>query len=203
MRALLRFLKTTLVGGILFLVPIIAVVIVISKALALAHKLVDPLAGHLPVESVIGLETPVLLAIALLVLFCFLAGLFARTALARRGIHRLESSALSNVPGYEFFKSVGESMLGVESQRVLPVVPARFDDAWQLAFLVERLADGHVAVFVPGAPNPHSGAVHFMTEDRIKPTDIPPTAALKCLKHLGVGSNELLRGLVIETTPAK
>ena len=203
MKRILQLLRTTLVGGILFLVPIIAVVIVLEKALELAHKLVAPLAKHLPGESVLGLRTPVLLAIALLVLFCFIAGLFARTALAQRSVHWLESSVLQNVPGYEFFKSVGESFLGVESKAAHPVVLARIEDAWQLAFLIERLADGHVAVFVPGAPNPHSGSIYFMTEDRIKPIGIEPTAALKCLKRLGVGSSELLRSLKVDATKEK
>jgi uncharacterized membrane protein len=64
MKRLLKFLRTTLVGGLLFLVPIIVLVVILGKALALAHQLVDPLAEHLPVHSVIGLRTPMLLAIA-------------------------------------------------------------------------------------------------------------------------------------------
>src|SRR5439155_24568062 len=97
-----HFLRTTLVGGILFLVPIVVVLIVLNKALAIAHKLVDPLAARLPFESLIGFRTPLVLAITLLVIFCFVTGLFARTALAKRSVGWLESSVLSNVPGYQF-----------------------------------------------------------------------------------------------------
>ena len=159
MKRILKFLRTTLVGGILFLVPIVVLVIVLGKAMGLAHKIVDPLAEHLPVHSVIGLRTPVLLAIAIIVLFCFLAGVLARTALARKLVRNLETAVLANVPGYELFKGMGESMLGVEKQTGHQVVLARIEDAWQIAFLVERLEGGHVAVFVPGAPNPLSGSV--------------------------------------------
>jgi len=97
------------------------------------------------------------------------------------------------VPGYQFIKSMGESLLGVEDEPVPQVVLARIEDAWQIAFLVERLEDGHLAVFVPGAPNPQSGSVYLMTEDRIKPAGIPPAVALKCLTRLGAGSSALLR----------
>ena len=134
-----------------------------------------------------------MLAIALLVIFCFAAGLFARTALAQRGVHWLESAVLSNVPGYQFLKSTGESLLGVEQEPAPQVVLARIEDAWQIAFVVERLEDGHLAVFVPGAPNPQLGSVYFMTEDRTRPAGIPPAAALKCLTRLGAGSSALLR----------
>ena len=78
--------------------------------------------------------------------------------------------------------------------------PAR---ARQIAFLVECLKDTHLAVFVPGVPNPQSGSVYLMTEDRIKPVGIPPAAALKCLTRLGAGSSALLReidGLDTHTT---
>ena len=203
MKNLLQFLRTTLVGGILFLVPILVVVFLVEKALVLAHKIVAPLAEHLPIESLLGLKTPVFLAVALLVLFCFIAGLFARTVVARRSTLWLETSVLAHLPGYEFFKSVGANFLGAEDKGAYPVVLARIEDAWQLAFLVERLADGQVAVFVPGVPNPQSGSVYYLTEDRIKPTDIPAAAALKCLKRSGVGSKELLRDLGLGTTPAE
>jgi uncharacterized membrane protein len=196
MKRILKILRTTLVGGLLFLVPVVALVVVLGKALALAHKLVAPLAEHLPVHSVIGLRTPVFLAIAIIVLFCFLAGVLARTALARKLVRSLESAVLADVPGYELLKGMGESMLGVEKQTGHQVVLARIEDAWQIAFLVERLDGGHVAVFVPGAPNPLSGSVYFMTQDRIKAIDIPAAGAMKCLRRVGAGSNALLRGLL-------
>ncbi len=193
MKGILQFLKATLVGGILFLVPVILLVIIVGKALEIARKIVDPLAARVPVESVIGLETPKLLAIALLVLLCFFAGLFARTAPARRGVRWLEAAVLSNVPGYEFIKSTFAITVGAESEHSQEVVLVQMEDAWQFAFVIERLEHGNVAVFVPGAPNPQSGSLYFMAEDRIKSLDISSTSALKCLRRLGVGSNVLLR----------
>ena len=197
MKPLLQLLRTTLVGGLLFLVPIIVLVVVLGKALAVARRVVDPLAERLPVHSVIGLRTPMLLAIAIIVVFCFLAGILARTALAKKLVRSLERAVLADVPGYELLKGMGESMLGVEKQTGHQVVLARIEDVWQIAFLVERLEGGHVAVFVPGAPNPLSGSVYFMTQDRIKAVDIPAAGAMKCLRRVGAGSSALLRDLLI------
>jgi uncharacterized membrane protein len=140
MKPTLQFLRTTLAGGVLFLVPIIVLIVILGKAAAIAYKLVDPLAARLPFESLIGLRTPVALVIGLIVLF---------------------------------------------------------------GFLVERLENGSVAVFIPGAPNPYSGAVYFMTADRVRPAAVPPAAAMKCLKRLGAGSNALLRCLAHEAPTAK
>lgn len=203
MNAGLKLVRTSLVGGVLFLLPIMVVLIIAGKALAIAQKVVGPLAAHLPMESVIGLDTPKLLAIALLVLFCFLAGVLARTALAQKVVDWLETTVLSYLPGYEFIKSISQRLLGDENKPVYPVVLVRIEDAWQLGFLIERLEGGHVGVFIPGVPSPQSGSVYFMTGDRIRLLDIPSTAAMKCLKRYGLGSNELLGGRLPPSNPAE
>jgi len=85
------------------------------------------------------------------VLFCFLAGVFARTKLARKLVSGLESKVLFNLPGYEFFKAVGESILGVEAD-AQQVVLARFDDYWQGGFPLGRLRHSRRGpVFTPAA----------------------------------------------------
>lgn len=201
MKPLLQFIQTTLAGGLLFLVPIIVLVIILGKALTFAHRLIDPLAARLPVESVVGLRTPVLLAIAVLVLFCFLAGFLARSALANKLVQGLEMAVLSQVPGYALLKSVSGSLLGIEPPGAYPVVLARLDETWQIGLRIEELENGLVAVFVPDAPNPQSGTVVFLSPDQFKPADIPLAAALKCLKRLGTGSNALLRGLSLNPEP--
>ena len=91
-------------------------------------------------------------------------------------------------------KSMGESIAGIEKEQMYEPVLAWIEDAWQIAFLVERIEGGHVAVFIPGAPSPWSGSVFILTTDRVKPLDIPIASALKCIKSLGAGSNAMLKG---------
>jgi len=203
MKSFLLFIRATLAGGILFLVPIIVVAIFVNKALNITDKAVAPVATHIPIDSLIGLRTPKILAVGFIVLFCFLTGIFAQTMLARRIANWLDTAVLSNLPGYEFFKGVGESVLGVKTHETQQVVLVRFDDNWQIGFLADRLDNGLLSVFVPDAPNPHSGAVYFVAADRITPTGIPPQAILKCLKRLGAGSNELLGSLSISEAAPK
>lgn len=191
MSRLLQFLRTTVVGGVLFLVPLVVLSAIIGKALQVAHRVSDPLTTRLfP-----GASPPVLLtaAVLALVLFSFLAGLLAVTPPARRAVGWLESALLSKIPGYTFLKSAGASALGVESAVQYPVVLARIEDSWQFGFVVEQLADGNQAVYVPGAPNPLSGSVYFMGADRVRQTQIPMHVAMKCLRGLGAGAATLLK----------
>jgi len=193
MKQPLNFFRATLAGGILFLIPVIIVVIIMDRALVLADKIVKPLATHIPVESVVGLRTPRLLAIVLLLLFCFLTGIIAQTAFARKIVKWLESTVLSNLPGYEFFKSIGEGLLGKPETH--QVVLVQTGDAWRIGFQLERLDNGLLAVFIPNAPNPHSGVVHLVPANKTTPVNASSSTAMKCLKRLGAGSNALFGSL--------
>jgi uncharacterized membrane protein len=194
MRALGHFIRTTLLGGILFLLPIVVLIAVLGKAQNLASRIVAPLAERMPAESVGGVAVAKILAITVLVLSCFLAGLFARTRLAKRSMGLLERGLLSKFPGYTFFKGISESFAGVETDHPQEVVLARIEDSWQIGFLMERVEEDHYAVFVPGAPSIWSGSVYFMTEDRFQRIHISRAEAMKCLGRLGVGTEALLAG---------
>jgi uncharacterized membrane protein len=151
----------------------------------------------IPAETVLGVGLAKLLAIGFVVFICFLAGVIARSSLARKLVAWLELAILSNLPGYEFLKGMGEGALGAERSSAQQVVLANFEEAWAIGFLIERLDNGFVAVFIPDVPNPRSGAVHLMTSDRVQVVDVPPLAVLKCLKRLGTGSNALFGKLAI------
>jgi uncharacterized membrane protein len=202
MRALVGFMRATLIGGILFLLPVIVLVIVLGKAEAISIRIVTPLASRIAMKSMAGISMGTILAIGAIVLFCLCAGLFAKTRLARKIVEWLESAFLYNIPGYDFFKGISESLMGYEEGRAYPVVLARIEDAWQIGFLMECLDSGHYAVFVPGSPSVWSGAVYVMTEERFQRVDISRIEAVKCLRRLGVGANELLGRRMGSRTPS-
>jgi uncharacterized membrane protein len=199
----LHFLRTTLFGGIFFLIPAVALIAIIGKALSLLHKLLDPIAARLPFESVIGLKTPMLLAIFILIALCFLAGVYSRTSLARKSVDLVEQSILLKIPGYALFKSLGESLLGIEGGGggTVPVL-VRWDEAWQIGIRVGEPAFGHVAVFFPDVPTPQSGSVLLVSEDRVIPANVPISSVMKFMKGYGAGATALLAGIPSSKDPA-
>lgn len=192
MKRLLRILRTTIVGGVFFLVPFVVLILVIGKALKILRAVTVPLAERIPVESVIGLETPGALAAVILILICLLAGLFARTPVAKKIVRWLESVLLSNLPGYSFIKNMGEEAAGAAPAHRQQAALIRFDDAWQIGFIVEHITEDRVVVFIPDAPNPWTGSVYIFDEDRVMPLKGTSTSAVKCLQRLGEGTGELL-----------
>ena len=197
MENLLHSLRKTFVSGLLFSVPFVALIIILGQAFAIAQKFMDPVAKLTPAHPIFGLETRVLLAVGLLVLFCFVAGLFAQTRRAQRLIDRLEGAVLAKVPGYQYFKSEIESSLGDDEHVKYPVVLVNVGAGWRYALEIEASEDGLVTVFIPGAPNPKSGGVFFMAPDRVRPTGLPLASMMASLRQHGVGSKALLRNVSV------
>ena len=195
MKGQVQVLKTTVIGGIVFLVPIIIVAAIIGKAFEIMKMVAHPLSALLPIDSVGKIAVVNLVAISLIVLVCFFAGLAARTEAAARLVRALESKFLSHIPAYSFVKGMTASIAGAEPGKEMTAVLARLDDYSQIAFEIERLEGGDVAVYLPGAPNPWSGSVCIMTEDRIQPINASMMSAVRTISHLGKGSGELLRNI--------
>jgi uncharacterized membrane protein len=189
----MRFLKTTVIGGLLFLLPIIILVAVLGKAHAIMVRLSAPLAAWMPVDRIGGVALANLIGVLAIIVVCFVAGLAARSSFAARTIESLESKFLSAIPGYGFIKGMIVGFGGESGEDELKPVLAKFDDAWQVAFEVERGADGQVVVYLPGAPDPWSGAVLVMTEDRIERLDMALAAAVKNIRAIGRGTTKLIR----------
>lgn len=190
---MVKFLKTTVIGGIVFMVPIIIFIAIIGKAIELTNKLAAPVSAIIPVDSIGNIAVANLLALVIVLLICFLAGLAAKSTLARKSIGALESRALSKIPVYGLLKSKIDAIVQPEKAEGMKPVLARFDDSWQIAFEVERIQGGVVAIYLPGAPDPWSGSVCFVTEDRIQPIELTLPPVLRILKGIGKGSNEQLR----------
>ena len=100
-----NFLKTTVLGGVLFLVPVVVLIALFEKALGYAQKAVVPLADALFKGTFAHAFVSDLLAFGLLLVLCFLAGLAAKTSFARKYVDVLEQRVLAKVPLYDSTKS--------------------------------------------------------------------------------------------------
>lgn len=192
MKAILQFFRTTLVGGVLFLIPVILIVLLLHKALGVVSKLLHPIAEQIPRGPLSGPVLAYILAAIALLLIGFVAGLIARTEFGLALGQRIEHFVLRKVPGFTLVKSMAQGSLGTPSDQAIKVAFAFLDEVWVLAFIIEQSEDGLLTVFVPSAPTPTGGSLYFMREDQVRRVDIPLREAIQCIMQLGVGSRALL-----------
>ncbi len=194
MSKLRESIKSTLLGGVLFLIPAVVLILVVQKAMQFARHLSGPAARAVMSGNVHHPFVATLVAILLLVILCLVAGLVARTRTGKRSTKWLEDVILGNFPGYQMVKSMTQSLISVDESRDVTVALARIEDAWQLAYVLEEHDNGLLTVFVPQAPSPMSGSVYYLEASRVKRLDVSVARAGMCVKRLGLGSKELLRG---------
>jgi uncharacterized membrane protein len=187
-------LKATVIGGLLFLLPLILIVILLGHALHLASAVTQPVANLLTLDRVIGPAGEKVLAVIGLAIIAVAAGLIARTALGRRLSRRVEHSLLGGLPQYQMMKSMAEGLAKVEGAEGVSPVLVNVEEAWQIGYLIEPLKNGWVAVFLPQAPTPMSGNIMYLPEERVRRLEIGMTQAMLIVKHMGTGSAAALAG---------
>jgi len=195
MNAFVRFLKTTVLGGAVFLVPLTIVVYLGFKAFGAVRGLLDPLHRAFPDVRIIGIGAATLVAIAALIVVCFVAGLLARSMAARGLKQWIEEKLLGRIPGYTLLRSIAHGALGHSAHDDLKPAFIHGGEGWQLGFVAETLPDGRKVVFIPEAPEALSGSVLVVASDRIQPLAVTVPEALKSLKYYGVGTAALLKAM--------
>jgi len=191
MKPLVRFLKTTLVGGLVIVLPVWVSILLVLKSLGAATVVVHPIAAQLPEKA----RHPQLLAAALLIAACFAAGLLIRTAVGRQVKSAMERSVLDRVPGYSVLRGVAERLDRTNQAKGFAPALVVIEDALAPAFIVERHTDGRVTVFVPSAPTPAVGAIYIMTPERVHEVDVSLVKAAACVSKWGSGASELLQAM--------
>jgi len=185
MTSLFHFLRATLTGGILFMLPMVLVIMIFNKARLILVTLSAPLAKRMP-ELIIGLDGSNLLAIFLLVMICFVSGLVFRSMKVRSAVRGLEDGLLSYVPGYALLKSIAADAIGTDADNKMATVLVNDGETWNVAFLVEENKE-YCTVFIPEAPRHDSGEVKIVPTSWVRKTDVPTSKAARSLKTYGKG----------------
>src|SRR5271167_977622 len=104
MKAIAQFVRTTIVGGLFFLAPIVVLIVIFAKAFEYAKKGLSAVLVHIPAASEMSAGGATALSILVIALVCFIAGLIAHSVTAQRVVNALESAVLSKIPAYEYLK---------------------------------------------------------------------------------------------------
>ncbi|MFM7708976.1 MAG: hypothetical protein ACKO9D_13370 [Gammaproteobacteria bacterium] len=201
MKKIAIFVKDTLVGGVLFLLPAALVLWFAEKALPLARTLMKPVEGLFPGHIVAQFALGTLLAVLAMLLVAFLAGLLARTPPGQRFIAWVENSIVGSFPRYRMVKSVLEGQGGGDGiPDVQPVlVPA--GEGWRIGLKFESIDGGWASVFLPNSPKVQTGSIVLLPESSLRPLDLPLAETTLLLSRLGSGSGAALRHVRLAKVP--
>jgi uncharacterized membrane protein len=150
-----HFVLTTVIGGVLFLIPVVFLIMILTKAAGFMMIIAQPLAAWVPVDTIGGIALANLIAIAAVIILCFLASLIARHALAGKMVKTLESKVLMKIPGYSMVKGIAGGFDASEKEGLKPVA-LQLGTAERVGFEMQKLPDGRSVIYIPSAPSPWS-----------------------------------------------
>ncbi len=192
MKQIAEFLKTTVIGGLFVLLPVLLLYMLLAEALQLVVALATPIADLFPKGVFAQVKAPVLIALILIVSVSFLLGLALRSAALSRLGGWIESTVLSRLPAYTVLKRLTKGFAKEEAAAFKPGLLISTEGWKDIAYVIEDHGDGHLTVLVPWAPTAFSGSVKVVSRDRVEMLDANLGDVSKVLSLWGMGTRDLL-----------
>ena len=191
MRYAREFVTSTLVGGLLIVVPVYLAVLLLLKGMKSVAGLVRPIAALLPD----WIPAEGFFSLLLVLTICFLVGVAVRTRSGRAVRERMEVAFFERLPGYGLLRSLTQRLSGDSDESAWMPALVEIEEALVPAFIIETLDDGRFTVFVPSVPTPLAGAVYILRPERVHILDVPFTQAIRSISRWGSGSRDLVAAI--------
>ena len=188
MKHLLAFLKATLLGGVIVVLPAWLAVLLVLKALGHLEIFVKPVSSHLP-QSI---AHPRVIGILVLVGLCFLVGVAIQTAIGQKAERAAERAVLEKIPGYTVLRSLASRLSDHAETASFQPALVEMEEALVPGFIVEQHSGNRCTVFIPSVPTPMAGSVYIIDNNRVHPLDLPAVSIMQCISKWGGGSDKLV-----------
>jgi uncharacterized membrane protein len=186
------FIKTTVIGGLVVVVPLSLIVIIFGDLFATVMEIAKPVAKYLPFNELVNTVIVTLLALIGIFFICFLTGLVVRTSWGITGKDWFERRVLNRIPMYNILKNLTHRFVGEEGTQFMPAEIDLYDNGCTiLGAIVEELVDGRLAVFVPVTPAATIGQIYLVPQNRIKRLNASLGATINSVTEWGIGTKEL------------
>ena len=193
---MIRYINTTLLGGVAALLPLALVFMVFRWVVNLIGKYLKPIVDfftlHLNVDSQwIELAIYLIVMAAILIAF-FSIGLIIQTRIGRFFNKVFEKKYLMKIPGYRIARETVMQFFGKNKSFFSEVVLVDIFNSGTL--MTGFITDDHgsyITVFVPTGPNPTSGNIYHVLKDRVTRTSTHVDEGMKSIISCGAGSAEI------------
>jgi len=193
MNRVVSFLKTTAVGGLLILLPLLLLQMMVVEAFGLLVALAKPIANLLPSRWVEWMSAPALLALVLLFVASFVLGLAAKSTMGRAVGKWLERNTIGRLPLYGVLTGLAARLVEIgEGSAFKPALRVSGDGQREFAYLIEDHGDGNATIMLPWAPTPLSGSVMIVPMSQLTMLDASLGEVTRVMGQWGAGAHKLM-----------
>ncbi len=195
-RKLQRFFVTTVIGGLVVVLPITIFIFLVRLVFQIIFGFVAPIGSLFPFPESVKDWIVNLVALAVVILIFFLIGLVVRTSFGSQLFGMIERDLLSRLPFYNTLRETVRQLIGSNRTPFGRVVLVNVfgTQTRMTGFITDELGNEMYTVFVPTAPNPTNGFVFHCHTSQIEFLDhIKSEDALRSIIAVGAGSNILFK----------
>ncbi len=188
------FIMTSLIGGVIVVLPTAILVAVFGWVFSFVTNLIQPLTNLLMEKSDLRGVIADLLVLAIILTVCFIIGVVIRTRFGKFIYSTLETHLLKVAPGYNLIKETVLQILGNNKTPFSSVALVQIfgNDTLATAFVTDEHPDGSFTVFIPTGPNPTSGNIYHLEGKYVHPVDVSVEDAMRSIISCGAGSSQLI-----------
>jgi uncharacterized membrane protein len=194
MKKFLQFIKTTIIGGLVVIVPLAILVYAIGEIFVALIEVTTPLTAWMPFGPVVNALLATFTAVAVLVAFFFAAGLVFNTLWGNAVRNWMDEKIFSRIPMYSALKGITQRFAGIEHAG-FPVVEIDLygSECRVLGVAVEQLPDDRQAVYIPSSPVATVGQMIIVPSGSVKEIDAPLTDMFGAVSQMGIETSKLYK----------
>ena len=192
----MNFLKTTVLGGLFVLLPLMllwmGLVEIGGLLAAMAAPIADILADFFPQDYFDNLTVPGVVAFFLIVVASFILGLAARSAWICNIGRNIENSVLNKVPMYKMLKIMSSAMIGSDTSDVEPALLSDGSGGGDPCYVIEKHSDGRATVLLPWSPASFAGSIKVVQLSDLQILSCSLDEYSRSLSQIGVGVEDCI-----------
>lgn len=194
-----QFIKSTLFGGLVVILPVTIIAFFIKWVFQLITDLIQPLTNYALKTYNVPEYVADSIVVGLLILVCFIVGLMVQTSIGNY-LHRIFDDVFQRIaPGYRMVKEVVVQLFGSHDSspfsngEIARVRLFGVDCPTEVtALITDRHEDGSYTIFMATGPNPTSGNIYHVASEQVTLCpEIPIDSAMRTIIACGSGSAEL------------
>ena len=188
----MNFLKTTLLGGLFILLPLMLLWIGLKEIGGLLEAMATPIADLFPAGVFDNLSAPGVIAILLIVGASFILGLAARSAWLSSIGRSIENTILNRVPMYRMLKIISSALIDSNGGDVKPALITDGSGGGDPCYVIEAHKDGRATVLLPWSPASFAGTIRIVQQSNLEYLSCSLDEFSRSLSQIGVGVEECL-----------
>lgn len=187
-----KFLNTTFIGGFAAILPLALIFIFFRWIVNLVFRYLKPIVELLPLSGKVQeILATILVVIGILIAF-FLAGLIVRSRIGNFLKYALEKKYLMKIPGYKVARETVQQFFGKNRSFFSEVVLVDiFNSGTLMTGFITDIQEEYSTIFVPTGPNPTSGNIYHVRNNKIIRTQTTVESGMKTIISCGAGSSEI------------